>query len=719
MRWQRAARWGVAAAGLAVAVTLYVQMRERPVDRRPPPGRSSDPVATIQSTEGTITRVDADGRILFELKHAGAFTYPDGRVVWKNPQFRVDDGTFLSADEVEGSGEVTDGMPSALRFRGNVRMDTSEGASIGAAEASYTHATGVAVLPGAVTFVRGAVSGGGTNGEYDRNTGVFHLLADATVTSKADAPGEQVHATATSMTFNRAGLALLLEQDARITHPRQVMTADRATLYLAEDQESFRVIELRGNARVDPAAGQESTVPAMRGADIDMAFHAGTEALERAVLVGGASLVLVEDGQRRAIDAGEISITTAPDGRTISRLEGRGNVVVRTPAQSGQPARTITAARLIADGDDVKGLTGAVFSGGARFVESVPASGTSGARERTGTSRTLTMRLGGNLDAVEQADFDQDVTFRDGEVTGDADLGTYMAAEGQLTLRPARMVRRAPRVVSGRVTVDARESIDVDLETRNLHAVGDVKTLSTGEARTGRAGARGASSRGLFDQEETMLGFASEFWYEDAAGTARYTGTEAALARVTQGETEVVAVSIELDEQTRDRAARGRVDSRFVAVAEPADAAPPKRYRVTAETLEYREEARTATYGGKPVTMRGPDGETTSQTLVLTLAEDGRRLLRLDARVDVHATLPEGREALADTLLYEADLSRYTLRGQPLVLRGPGEKAGACSLWRARTTHFTTGAGSPEFPPNENPGSVHREDVSCTGALQK
>lgn len=716
MRWQRVARWGVAAAGLATAVTLYVQMRERPVDDRPPVATPADPVATVQSTEGTITRVDAGGGVVFELKHAGAFTYPDGRIVWKSPQFRVDDGTFLSADEVEGSGEGSDGIPPVLRFRGHVRMDTSEGASIGAGEAAYTHATGVAILPGPVTFTRGAVSGGGTNGEYYRDTGVFHLLADATVTSRGGAPGEQVHATATSMTFNRAGLALLLDQNARIAHTKQTMTADRATLYLGEDRESFRVIELRGNARVDPVAGQESTAPEMRAADIDMSFHEGTEALERAVLVGGASLVLVEGGQRRSIDAREVSVTAAADGRTITRLEGRDNVEVRTPAQSGQPARTITAARLVATGDEAKGLTSAVFSGGARLVETVPAAGREAARERTGTARTLSMRLGGNLEAVEQADFDEDVTFQDGAVTGDADLGTYMAAKGQLTLRPARTARRAPRVVSDRVTVDARESIDVDLGTQDMHARGDVKTVSTGRKDDAKPD---APSSGLFDEGETMFGFGSEFWYEDAAGTARYRGEAEAPARVTQGETEIVATSIELGERTRDLTATGRVDSRFVARPAAPEAGPASRYRVTAETLEYREAARTADYTGAPVTMHGPDGVTTSRTLALTLAEGGRELLRVDARIDVHATLPGGREALGDSLLYEADLTRYTLRGQPLVLRAPGEKAGVCSLWRARTAHFTTGAGAPEFPPNENPGTVHREDVPCTGALQK
>jgi lipopolysaccharide export system protein LptA len=513
------------------------------------------------------------------------------------------------------------------------------------------------------------------------------------------------------MTFNRAGLALLFDQDARIVHEKQHMTADRATLYLAENQDQFRVIELRGRAAVVPVAGQAAAAPEMRARDIDMSFHEGTQMLERALLTGGASMVMVEGEGRRSIEAVEIVLNTAADGRTVTHLEARDRVTVRTPPQPKQTARTITASSMVADGDEKNGLTSATFRGGVRFVETPAAAAGRKPVERVGTSGTLTMKLAGQLDNVEAAHFEENVRFVDGEVEGNADIGDYAASAGTLTLRPARVPSKYPRVTSGRVTVDAREVIDVDLGTEDLHARGDVKTVNASDPG-------GAARGGLFNGRDAMYGFGAEFWYEGDERRARYRGTDQAPARVSQGDTVVIGVSIELVEATQDLTARGRVDATFLAASGQTPSAAPQKYRVLSDTLEYREKARAATYAGAPVTLTSPDSVTRARTMVMTLAAEGRTIDRLDAQGDVHLVLTQGREALADSLLYEAALGRYTLRGQPLVLRSEGDSPGTCSQSRGRVAHFTTGSGSPVFPPAEN-GLVERRDVSCTGPLQK
>jgi lipopolysaccharide export system protein LptA len=710
----------VAAAGIGTAAALYTQTRERPVVDRPTVATPADPEAVSQSAKGRYERFRG-GTLVFAIDYDFIRTYENPvRTEYDNARFQMDDGTFLGADRIVIS-EGADGEPTESTFNGNVRMDTPEGASIRADEATYVNTTGVAILPGPITFSRGRLSGSGTGGEYHRDTGVFHVLADAQVETVADEAGGKVQATARSMTFNRTGLALLFDTDARILHETQVMTADRATLYLTESQEQFRLIELRGRSTVTPVPGQESTVPEMRARDIDLAFHEGTQALERAVLVGGSSMVLVEGNARRSIEATDITLTTAPDGRTVTHLEAREQVTVRTPAQAKQAARTITASNLVASGND-SGLTDATFTGGVRFVETTPASGGRKAGERVGTSQTLSMKLDGQLDAVESARFQQDVKFRDGDVSGDADIGDYAAAAGRLTLRPGRVPSRYPYVTSGRVTVDAREFIEVDLDTENLHARGDVKTVSVAESGGARGQGRGeVDERGLFDSGETLLGFAAEFWYDGGAGRVRYRGAAKAPARVTQGDTAVFGASIELSEETQDLTAGGGVESTFLVGDSKTPAAAPQKYRVLAETLEYRDAARTASYTGNPVTLTAPDGVTRARTMVMTLAAEGRTLERLDARTDVHAVMPKGREALADSLLYEAALGRYTLRGvrgRSLVLRAEGDTPGTCSLSRGLMVTLTSGE-PPEFPPSENPGPVEQTTVPCTGTLQR
>ncbi|ODS59433.1 MAG: hypothetical protein ABS36_00400 [Acidobacteria bacterium SCN 69-37] len=719
MRWQPLARWAVAAAGVATAVVLYTQTRERPPVDRPTVATPADPEAAMQSSGGTTMRL-RNGAVEIEIVHEGETVYPDGRTLWKKARFRVGDGTTLGADEVEASGEMVDGQPADLKLRGAVEMHTPEGASIQATEATYNHGTGIAILPGPVTFTRGRISGSGTGGEYHRDTGVFNVLADAAVETAADEQGGRVTATARSMTFNRATLALLFDTDARIVHETQTMTGERATLYLAEDQDQFRVIELRGRAAVVPVPGQEASVPEMHARDIDLAFYEGTQQLERAVLVGGSSMILVENGGRRSIEAADIALGTATDGRTVTSLEAHEHVIVRTPAQSGQRARTITAANLTTTGNE-KGLTTATFTGGARFTEIVPGSGNAGPSERTGRSQTLAMKLDGQLDNIQSAQFQQNVEFHDGDVSGDGDIGDYDAESGRLVLRPGRVPTRWPHVESGRVTVDARELIDIELDSEKVHARGDVRTVSVGEGGTSRGrGAGASSSSGLIDPGETMLGFATEFWYDGTEERARYRGSETALARVTQGDTRIAAVEIELVESTEDLTASGRVDSTFTAAA-AGQSGPPRTYRVTAETLAYRQQPRTATYTGSPVVLMAPDGVTRARTMVMTLAAESRTLERLDAQTDVHAVMPQGREALAESLLYEAPIDRYTLRGvpgRPLVLRAEGDTPGTCSQSVGLMVYFTSGE-PPVFPARENPGQVVRTTVSCTGPLKR
>jgi lipopolysaccharide export system protein LptA len=709
MRWQRPARWFVAIAGLGFAVALYVQTRERPVDDRPAIATPADPEASVQSGGGTDVRF-RNGDVEFTIEHDGMRLYPD-RTEYDKARFRVDDGTFLGADHVVVSGEGADGQPGEMKLTGSVMMDTSEGAAIRTGEATYVSSTGVAIMPGAVTFTRGRISGSGTGGEYHRSTGVFHVLADARIETRADASGGRVEASARSMTFNRAGLALLFDQDARIVHDRQHMAADRATLYLTENQDQFRVIELRGRAAVVPVEGHASTAPEMHARDIDLSFHEGTQMLERALLTGGASMVMVEGEGRRSIEAVEIALNMAADGRTVTHLDARDRVTVQTPPRPKQTARTITAASMVADGDERSGLTSATFRGGVRFVETAVATAGRKPGERVGTSGILTMKLAGQLDNVEAARFEENVRFVAGDIEGDADIGDYAASAGTLTLRPGRVPSKYPRVTSARVTVDARELIDVDLGTEDLHARGDVKTVNA-------AGSGAAPRGGLFNDRDAMYGFGAEFWYEGGERRARYRGTDSAPARVSQGDTVVIGLAIELVEQTQDLTARGRVDATFLAASGQTPSEAPRKYRVLSDTLEYREKARAATYSGAPVTLTGPDGVTRARTMVMTLAAEGRTIDRLDAKADVHLVLTQGREALADSLLYEAALGRYTLRGQPLVLRAEGDSPGTCSQSRGRVAHFTAGGGSPVFPPAEN-GLVERRDVSCTGTLQK
>ena len=163
-------------------------------------------------------------------------------------------------------------------------------------------------------------------------------------------------------------------------------------------------------------------------------------------------MMVGEGASRQAVSGDTITAGTGPDGRTLTALEARERVTVRTPAQAGTPERVTSATTLVASGDAKRGLTAALFSGSVVFIETTPGARGRAATERRATSEALAMALGGKLDAVDEARFERSVSFKDADVTGDAEMGIYRQAKGQLILQPAQpaqAARRRPHVTTG------------------------------------------------------------------------------------------------------------------------------------------------------------------------------------------------------------------------------------------------------------------------------
>lgn len=761
MRWQRAARLGVAAAGLTTAVALYVFTRERPTVERPPAVGPSDPAATTQSGPCVQLRYKGDTEH-YRLECGASRTYPDRFEFDQVHMTFKDDGTELWAGLVVARGATGDAAPTSLDMSKGVRLRTGEGASVEGDEATYEDASGLTRIPGAVKFMRGRFSGSGTGAVYERHAGVFRILADARVVSTPAEAGARgagpasgsagaapspagaappaaavetpIEATSTSLVFNRAANALMLEGNAVINHKPDKMTADRATLYLSDDGERFRVIELRMNSRVipDPAGG--SKTPDMRAQDIDLAFHDGTQTLQRAVLSGQGRMVLVDDTGRRSIDGNVINLTTAADGTTLTHLDANERVRVEIPASATTPARVITAANLLATGADATGLTAATFSGGVRFVETTTAARGRAASERTGTAQTLVMKLKGKLDSIDEAQFQQNVEFRDGRMTGGGDIGTYSVTAGRLRLESNP---RAPREVpwvkdasDGEVQVEAKRFVDIDLNSHNVLAEQDVKTIRTSKPGTaGRGRGRGNEPSGpaLFGGDAPIYGFGEQFRYDRAKQVIVYGGTPDKVAHVKQEESDVYGVEITLDDANRDLTAIGKVRSVMPVESSSATAARGRTYTATAERMVYRDRARTVTYNGIPVKLETPEATTLAAEVVLTLMADSNKLDRMRATHDpshpstafVESTLTEGHRTLSEVLEYETATDRYTFTGRGFVLR-MRDADGRCSESRGNYGTFTPADRNVVIPLGpRNPGKVFlNTSVPCGDPLK-
>jgi lipopolysaccharide export system protein LptA len=721
VRWQTVARRIVAVVGLGTAVAIYVYTRPRPAPEPPPLAPSADPTATVQAGAGVDARY-RDDTLESKVQYAGIRQYSDGRVGYEKAHMTLANGTVLSADLIEGRGKSAKGdMPGEWTLTGHVSFQgpKTDPVAFSGASATYSDATGVATMPGLVTFRRGRMSGTGTGGTYQRDAGVFALAADAHVTIAPGTAGESaIDATSRTMTFQQAGKSVVFDQDARLARDTDTMTASRATLYLSDDEQTFKAIELRGNSAVAPLPGRTSDLPEMRADDIDLAFYDGTTSLQRAHLARRAVLVQTAQKGRRSIEAPQIDLAMAPDGRTLTHLEANPLVEVNTPAAAGVPARLITARTLVATGTDAAGLTAAVFDGGVRFVETVPGARGAAPSTRTGTAARLAMKIKGSLDAIDEATFERNVRFTDADVVGDGDVGIYRAAKGELELRPAdQHARRPPHVTDGSMVVDAEERIIIALDSHDLSARRKVSTVSRGTSSEKNA----SGDAGLFNDSDPVYGSSDELIYRAEAKSAEYTGTDDAPARVRQGDDSIiVGHTIEIV-NSRNLKASGAVDTTFLMTGDTdsttdTPAAGPVKYHATSETLVYDDEARTAVFEGTPAVLARTDGRTTANRIMLLLEPDARKLRQLDASGKVHATLSDGREAYGDTLRYDARADRYLLIGEPLAPLAllTKDADGTCSIATGTTAHFSGDLGAPSFLDAENPaGSFTKPKQPC------
>jgi lipopolysaccharide export system protein LptA len=706
--WQRRARLVAAVIGLAcaVAVFAYSRGRPKPTPTPPLPARLSDPVATIEAKEGKVIRFDATGgKNGYTLQFAHGATYPDGHsrydtvTLATSRQGRQFD---IRADAAEERGKaVTGDNPGEVALTGHVRVVTSDGLEIHSDAATYEDASGVVKAPGRVSFTRDRMSGEGVGAVFNREQDLLSLLDQAHVITAPDKTGSGASdATARSMDLARTAKYIRLTDHAIIARDRETLASDAALIHLTDDEHGVTLIELRGHASVVPRTGVPKGPPEMRADTVTLGFHPDGHSLQRAALAGGASLVLKDETGSRTIAAPSIDIGLAPDGETLTHMDAGEGVVVTLPASAEVPARTIRALTLVAQGEAGHGLTGARFDGGAGPVEFTempqPTKPGQPAASRVAKSRSLALKLAGQLDAIEEAEFLQQVSFTDGDVKAVAERATYFATKGDLHLGPSDKPGQGhPQVVEGNVTVSGR-AVRLNTATHDLEAEGEANTSMVPATE---AGANHAP--GLFEPGKLVLGTAPQLSYSNETQRATYVGTTAAPARVWQDQTQnvVTAGTIVLEQGTGNLTATGNVHSTFLldsgggTDASKASPAAPAATVASGKLMHYVDDERKASYVGDPGTpasLKGPDGAITAQMVDVYLARAERSLDHVVADGGVHyLQAVGGRDARGDHMTYDAKADQYTMRGRPAQAKLPSNDGKGCSLHTGTDLTFT------------------------------
>src|SRR2546423_2189717 len=365
MSWQKTARIGVAAIGIASAVAVYATMGERTRETVSAPPQRIDPKAMIESSGNVVQQVRGDKQDYVitadrQLTYEGGATKLVGvKIVVKNRGGR--DYTVSGKEASAGPNQKD------LRLDGSVTLESNDGFVVTTDAATFNQDSGVMVAPGAVTFAKDRMNGSGIGMTYDKNADVLALDNQSHVELRDEHGNVTMAFTSAKATLNRMAHTLALDGMVHAIKDQQTIEAMQGVAQLTGDEQHITDIQLRGDSRV---VGGGNGVDAMSARDMNLHYSDDHQTLQHAALLGGAAVAMTgQKGSKGRQFAGEtLDITLAADG-SLTKAIGKDNVRLDLPGSADMPARSIQARALDADGAPGKGLVAAKFTDDVAYRE--------------------------------------------------------------------------------------------------------------------------------------------------------------------------------------------------------------------------------------------------------------------------------------------------------------------------------------------------------------
>jgi lipopolysaccharide transport protein LptA len=675
MRWQKPARLVIAVFVVAFAVIVGLTLRR---GKQAPASEHAalpklDKGVTAYTGGGFELKRHSGDRLLWSVKAMTQSTYADGRSKLGGGvevQIARGNGLFTVASkdaDILPKGDVI----QIAKFTTDVKLTTEDGLLVTSSEVEYSDADGIVRIPGPVEFTKGRLKGSGVGATYDRNTEVLWLLDKAHINvAPDDTGGGRLEADARMAGMARAEHYIRLTGEARIDADGRIVRADEIVIKLTEDDKHVRVLEQRGNSRIDGGAGGPQSMAAN---DIDLTYGEDGRTLQFAKLMENATVQLPGDGKTggRRVAGRNIDIALGPDGKTVTNLTSTERVQVDLPPEGETPARRITSDTLVAGGTPAGGLQEATFAGNVVYHESRAARPKVAVVNRTAKSLRLVVKTKPGFGAIEEADFRGNFTFTDGaQMRAEAPHAVYHVEKDRIDLSPSDDPGPPPMVSDAKVEVQAR-TIEFTISGKKLSAETDVRSSMQPQKKT--PGVEQAKLPSVLKADETVFVTSNRLEYDSAASVAVYRGN----ATLWQGsDTSIRADTITVDDKNGNLKATEKVQTKMMV--QHQDSTTKQRKQVeqngSSEEFEYKDATRQAVYT-KNARVTGPEGDIQAERIVLFLKEKANELERAEAYEKV--TLKEGvRLVQGSKMVYTAADDRYVITGPPVLIVEEKPKCG-------------------------------------------
>ena len=640
-------------AFIAISVIAAVAYTLRPREAVAPPQQIEklNPETTVVTRGGDAIQLKGASQDL-KLEFERQETYKDGqtrlfnvKVLASNRSGR--DYTIVGREAQVGKDE------SSFEVKGEVKLETSDGLVAHSDQATYSDAEKIVRAPGPVRFSRGRMTGTGVGFTFDEQRDMLTILDKADVHFAPEGKEGPMDVTAGAFTYARRDRFMRFERTMHMDRGGQLIDADDGTVKLYPDRDETDLVELRGNARVT-GGGTLGLLQTMAAKDMNLKYGEDGRTLQHATLAGRASIDLAtKSGSGAQKLGGELmDIALDPDG-SVRTLSARDAVEVTLPATKDLGPRTIRSTSLTAAGNP-QGLREMKFDEKVEYREA--ATKTQG--ERVIRATTLEAELEAATGVLAEAHFIGDVDFTDGATHATSVDAIYKVAEGTMTLGGKE---RRPHIENEALSIDAN-AIDVTLNPRSLTATGRVSsTMLPSKKPAGDAAA--ANRPGLLADQETVGIVAEKLTYDETTRKADYSGQ----ARLLQGETNINAEALTIDETKGDLTATGKVAT-TLAITEKDSAATtkPKPMVGRASAFAYSDQTRTATYT-TTAQLDGDQGNLRAAKIEIKLAKDENTLDGLEADGQVTA-LVDKRTVTGTHLSYAPTDDKYIVVGAPVKM---------------------------------------------------
>jgi len=636
---------------ISVIATVAYTLRPREAVAPASPIGPIDSKAKVETHGGDVFQWKGTNRDL-RLEFQRQVTYEDDQTKLFDVKVTADNRGGRSYTITGNEAQVGTGETS-YRISGQVRMETSDNLVAHANEATYTDAEKMVRAPGPVKFSRGRMNGTGVGFVYDEQRDILTILDNADVHFAAEGKEGPMHVTAGGFVYARRDRYMRFERTMHMDRGGQLIDADDSTVKLYPDRDETDLIELRGNSRVT-GGGTLGAVQAMSAKDMNLKYGEDGRTLQHATLAGRAAIELATKGGTTGQKLGGelMDIALEPDG-SVRTLSAREAVEVTLPATKDLGPRTIRATTLTATGNAL-GLRQMKFDERVEYREA--ATKTQGAR--VVKARTLEADLESATGALAEAHFTGDVDVTDGSLHATSVDAVYKVAEGTMALSGKQ---RRPRVENDALSIDAN-TIDVTLNPRVLTAAGAVSSTML-PSKQPSDNTPAANRPGLLADQEAVGIVAEKLTYDETTRKADYTGG----VRLLQGDTNINAEALTIDETKGDLSASGKVMTMLsITEKDSPAAAKPKPMVGRAAAFAYSDQNRTATYT-TTAQLDGDQGNLRAAKIELKLAKDDNTLDALEADGQVTA-LVDKRTVTGTHLSYEPGDDKYIVLGEPVKM---------------------------------------------------